>query len=195
MKTLEQLYRGRAGPRSSPSADRSLAYGEIHFPAFLALIADSGGLQPGQVFLDLGSGTGKAVLAAALLQPRLRASVGVEIVTALCETASDVAAQVFATTESLVCAPVRVLCESFLTVAEDVLATADLVFIAATCFDDALFDALETRLASVAKPGSRLLVLSRTFQRPHFAQQWAREYRMAWGGNVRAFLYHTRTPY
>ncbi|CAK0854860.1 unnamed protein product [Prorocentrum cordatum] len=56
---------------------RSLAAGEVLFAPFAALVRQLGP-RPGELFLDLGSGTGRAVVAWALLQPRCRAR-GVEI--------------------------------------------------------------------------------------------------------------------
>lgn len=52
-------------------------YGEIEFESFIALLSLIG-LQPESIFYDLGCGTGKTVLAAAMVYP-IKNSIGVEL--------------------------------------------------------------------------------------------------------------------
>ena len=59
--------------------DPELTYGEVLFRPFYRMLADVVKPRPGEVFVDLGSGTGRAVFVAALCFPRLAACKGYEV--------------------------------------------------------------------------------------------------------------------
>ena len=77
------LVVGAAGPADALSHVGSHTYGEISADGFAQVLAIADP-QPGEVFIDLGSGTGKAVLVAAALYPFSKV-VGVEFVAPLHE--------------------------------------------------------------------------------------------------------------
>ena len=61
-----------------PTRKRELTYGEFDLANFLALL-DSVDPKPGEIFLDVGSGCGRLVLAASLAYPILGCSYGIEL--------------------------------------------------------------------------------------------------------------------
>mmetsp|Transcript_33205 Transcript_33205/g.61905 ORF Transcript_33205/g.61905 Transcript_33205/m.61905 type:complete len:928 (-) Transcript_33205:600-3383(-) len=78
--SISQKDRFASGEVDTPS----LTYGEIEFPSFVRLLEDMGGRE-GQVFVDVGSGTGKAVVAAALSGAKFLRCIGVEVLPGLCQ--------------------------------------------------------------------------------------------------------------
>lgn len=107
-RLLRSLYRGvdgiatarraavtaaAAGPENGtsprPPSDKSLTYGEVTFSSFLQILDFVMRLRPTAdgVFVDLGCGTGKAVLTAALSEARFSLCWGIEIVPDLLELA------------------------------------------------------------------------------------------------------------
>ncbi|CAM9745654.1 unnamed protein product [Discosporangium mesarthrocarpum] len=69
-------------------ATTSLTYGEVDIPDFLAIL-DITKPQQDEIFVDLGSGTGKAVLTASLGFPEFSKCVGIELVGSLATAATD----------------------------------------------------------------------------------------------------------
>eukprot|EP00435_Cladocopium_sp_Y103_P038858 s1099_g10.t1 len=106
---------------------RSLAAGEILFPSFCALVGD---LQKGGTFLDLGSGSGRAAVAWALLQPTNRA-VGVEIRPSLHQTALQAVGRLPPTVQRRL----QLHCGDLFDFPLD---GADVILVNSTGFDDAL---------------------------------------------------------
>lgn len=58
-------------------------------PSFLAALLRAAAPQDGEIFVDLGSGVGKAVFAAGALYPRLKKAVGVEYLPGLHQKAGQ----------------------------------------------------------------------------------------------------------
>ena len=87
------LGAARVAEEESVAADShwtSLTYGEVTSRGFVQIMTSPGvGVRPGEVFYDLGSGTGLAVLTAALAFPQLRECVGVELIKELNEAAEE----------------------------------------------------------------------------------------------------------
>ncbi len=84
--SLSALGKSRIGRESDPA----LTYGECT-PEAVEQILQITGAKPGDVFSDLGSGTGKMVIYAAFFVP-LKKSVGIELIPELHAAALDVAA-------------------------------------------------------------------------------------------------------
>jgi hypothetical protein len=168
----------------------SLTYGEIDFNSF-ADILERLDIHQGDTLVDLGSGTGKALVTAALLfAPRLARIHGIELLSSLHSPCSEVLAKLRVLLESneayeehLSC---KVTCEL-----GDILATdrtamdwtvADIIFMNSTLFDTELMVAL-CQLASLRmRRGTRVVTLTRPL--PNLSQ-WKivdeRQYRMSWG--------------
>ena len=102
----------------------------------------------GKVFTDIGSGTGRMVLAAAALHPTLALSRGVELLPSLHDTAVDAARQ--QQQHILEVAPVQLVCASF----EDAcFADSDCVFCFSTCMKDVL-ESLAHTIVQQCRPGT-----------------------------------------
>lgn len=82
-----------------PVDDYSLTYQEIDYVPFTELLRESGAVD-GQIFYDLGCGSGKAVVAAALSGIRFVKCVGVEILPTLAYCASEVVNCILQSTHS-----------------------------------------------------------------------------------------------
>ena len=224
LRIYESALRGVNGARIS-SGDRAEApeerrgkaftYGEVDYCAFKALLeqhalkaigrAHGGGL----VFADLGSGTGKAVLCAAIGCGFARA-LGIELVPGLFQGAATALRQLHGEIRSALpaeagawhlqqtedrCAlerggadgggalrfgSVEVVRGSFLEV--DWWSRADVVYASSICFPDELIDAIRER-AERMRPGALFVTLKR-FNSEHFDTAWAGSCRMTWGRNM-----------
>jgi SAM-dependent methyltransferase len=145
----------------SSSTDTNLTYGEItgleSLNYMFRRIRKCGGLlQVGGSFYDLGSGTGKPVIAAALLH-RFSLSCGIEVVTKL-YTAS-LRAKMEYDKLSVSATEVIFLEGSFLNLGEVDWTTGDVVCANSTCFSKEMMKAIST-LASHMRPGAFFISLT-----------------------------------
>eukprot|EP00928_Gymnodinium_smaydae_P050390 TRINITY_DN33950_c0_g1_i1.p1 TRINITY_DN33950_c0_g1~~TRINITY_DN33950_c0_g1_i1.p1 ORF type:complete len:452 (-),score=85.14 TRINITY_DN33950_c0_g1_i1:72-1235(-) len=143
-----------------------LTYGESHFVPTYELL-QSLRVQPGEVLVDLGSGTGRVVLAAALGFPRLGRCVGIELLPGLHGAALDALAATqredgTCSTNSahLPCAPVELIKGDLLE--GDWPATATLVVAMSLCFPAAMLEALERRCLELPV-GARIIAMHDAF--------------------------------
>ena len=154
---------------------RSLAAGEILFPSFAALVLHVLCPSPTACFLDLGSGTGRAVVAWALIMPKSEA-VGVEIRSSLHETACEVSSALATEVKE------RVHFELGDLFHYDGWKAADVLLINSTGFDDSLMARIEEKLARCTKPAAKAVTLSVPLPS---AAGWRlvhqAPYRMTWG--------------
>jgi SAM-dependent methyltransferase len=153
---LERIFRDVQGYQLSHSdrrrlgiEDRSFVYGEISERPFLEALAKARP-QPGEVFYDLGSGTGRAVLAAAASYSFSRA-VGIEWLASLVR-ASKLAAERL-TSSGLARSPIEFL-EADLREAD--FSDGDVVFLHSTCFQPSLLEPL-ARACAKLKSGARVI--------------------------------------
>ncbi len=157
--------------------DRGHTYGEIIFDEFQALLKD---LHPqdGEVFYDLGSGTGKAVIAAALLFP-FKKVVGVELLDELCFASVHVLERLKAegASHSFELPEIQFYQKDFL---KFDFSDADVVFAHATCFHDGQLRLLQPQLEKLKK-GSRLLVVSKPIGSPIYKLVGTSERPFSWG--------------
>ncbi|CAE7600631.1 ANK1, partial [Symbiodinium pilosum] len=82
------------GSQGFSGRNLELTYAEVEFAPFCQLLNRVAQPQPGETFLDLGSGSGRAVLAAALAFPGLRCCRGYELLGPLHAAAERSAARV-----------------------------------------------------------------------------------------------------
>ena len=164
--------------------------------------------------LDLGSGIGRPVFAAAVARPDLFARVvGVEIIPELHRLAAEVARLYEAeirgsnpSREPTAAAgkgktssfpPASVLLGDFLAApgrrSRDAWADADVVLVNSACFGDATLEAVEAACAASLKPGALVVTLRRGFG--DLGGTWEllerKERRMSWGASV-AFVHRRR---
>lgn len=140
----------------------SYFYGELDLKAQLEVLARAGA-RKGGVFVDLGSGLGKMVLAAAL--PGVFSECrGVEILPELHESAVKARGALLSDLAGRGLPPpseVSLRCGDMLR--EESVADADVVFVFATCFPPEVMSSLETKLSEEMRRGARLVLVSKQF--------------------------------
>ena len=153
------------------SRAKELTYGEFDLRGFLALL-DEADPQPGDSFVDVGSGCGRLVLAAALAHPSWASATGVELLEHLHESAvadHDRLVALLKTEPSIGLAPCRFVCGEATEHVPKLLATSDstgsaaVVFVYATCWPGAgpYLPALSHTLASSIPVGSRVITVDK----------------------------------
>lgn len=179
--------------------EQSLVYGEIQFRTFALALEKIkhryGGLQkPGGVFVDVGSGSGKAVFAALLMHEFSRV-VGIEKLAGLHDLAGELHKiwRELRTEPTLAVSPltrkteVELVCGDFLS---ESWADADVAFVNSTCFDKELLDKIAAK-AHDMKPNSFLISLTRRIPNDDDWQvlEYERQF-MSWGEAT--FFIHQR---
>lgn len=171
--------------RIERSADPSLTYGEIT-PAAVTHMLGRVQAVPGETFYDLGSGTGKAVIFAAMLG--MGKAVGIELVPDL-HDASQRVGDIFmeeVRPEHPAAGAVDFL---FGDMFEKDVSDADVVFSHCTCFDDAMMARLAGKLESL-KPGARVITVTKSLPSTQFSLSGSDFLPLAWGDAT--VYYHTR---
>lgn len=169
---------------------KSFVYGEVVPDSFYELMIDINP-EPGQVFYDLGSGTGKAVFLAHWMFDFKRA-VGIELVDTLYE----------ASEKNLK----RYNSEIRRTIAKEVqdkqieffkgdflkydLSDADVIFMNSTCFQEDLMSLLEKKLEEV-HANAYIISLSKPLKSPAYHQYKHKLYDFSWG-QATAFYHRKR---
>ena len=138
--------------------DNELTYGEVLFRPFYRLLDEVVQPRPGEVFADLGSGTGRAVFVAALCWPGLSCCKGYEVSPPLHSDAMRCHGEL----SGSVMAPVELHCADVLR--RDDWAAADIVWIASVCLSDGTLRAIAARLVAL-KPGARVVHMTEHFLR------------------------------
>lgn len=168
-----------SGREAHQYKSKSFVYGEVVPHSFYQLISDLGP-KPGQIFYDLGSGTGKAVILANLLFD-FAESIGIEFVESLYQCSVDVQKR-FEKEFKPKISPKQHLGKlsfihgSFLDV--DV-SNADIIFMNSTCFQEDLMLALDEKLQEV-KPGTQIISLSKTLKSPCYEMYRHQMYEFSW---------------
>lgn len=187
-KILNHIYRRSSGKFISKMhrathciRNKELIYGEIHFLSFYTILKKAEPKE-GDVFYDLGSGTGKAVFCAALFLECSQVK-GIELLFPLCKKANSFlnkARQLYETnqnTELHSIKKIEFINDNFLDY--DFL-DADIIYIAATCLNHSTWQQLITKM-SLLKPGSRIIVASKSIQHPGFKTIYHSVEIMSWG--------------
>ena len=160
--------------RQGKEPPQGLVYGEYDFYFFAELLDRAHtmlGTLDGKVFVDIGSGTGRLVLAAAALHPQLRASRGVELLEGIHDQAVEFMEGcrthdgmfVLEGDEPLPMAPLDFVCGSF----EDpnvFFGDADVIFVFSSCLGPSQRDSLAQSIGRQVKPGS--LVITTDYMLP-----------------------------
>jgi len=167
----------------------ALTYGEIDFWSF-ADILERVEMSRGDTFVDLGSGTGRALVTAGLLfGPLLARAHGVEILQTLQERCvlnlqrlSALLHEDDAFSEHTFCKLSSELGDALDpgTAALD-WTVADIVFMNSTLFDDRLMLALSALAGARMRKASRVITLTRPLSSSAFNVVDSRNYRMSWG--------------
>ncbi|HAT1659703.1 TPA: methyltransferase [Legionella pneumophila] len=151
-------------------------YGEIEFLPFIALLSMVN-IDDNTVFYDLGSGTGKAVVACAMVYP-VRKSIGVELFPKLhqcaCERLQELATMKGYAENSK---KISFILGDFLTVD---LSEATLIFINSSTLFGATWEALNTRINNLPQL-STVITTSKTLSSSHFKLVTRAKIQMSWG--------------
>ena len=181
----------RASLLASPSGGdkTSLVYGEIEFRPFVDVLQQLQ-VPTGAKFVDLGSGCGKAVLAASLVVD-FEELHGVEVLSALYD-ASDSVVSIFRQLEGDMhelpedAVPITLHHEDFL---DWDWSWADVVFANSTCFSTELVSEIAVRAARL-KPGSLIITITQRLDHPAIELVGQSKQHMGWGDAT--FYIHRR---
>jgi hypothetical protein len=160
----------------------SLVYGESHLPSLYALFNEINP-RPGEIFYDLGSGSGRLVLYAALSFPFAKC-IGIELLDDLINIAQiklelcKKEAPNLPGFDSNKLGEIEFIQADFTQVA---LSTATLVYIASTCFNDELMHNLALRLENQLPIGARVITFSRPLLSKKIKVTKNKIYSMEWG--------------
>lgn len=159
--------------------DRGFTYGEI-VPESVKAFVKSIEPKEGEIFYDLGSGTGKGVLSAALLFPFGKV-VGIELLDDLHAAATSVLQRFNREIKpGLVLKKVPQIEFHQGDFLNHDLSDGDILFAHATCFHDGLMRGLAKKLEGLKK-GTKLLVVSQTIESPIYRLLARQEYKFSWG--------------
>lgn len=159
---------------------KNYTYGEIAPESFYRTVKQVKP-QKGEVFYDLGSGTGKAVLLATLLFD-FKKSIGLEIVPDLAQTAKGIVLRYEREFKEHLPSDKQ---DQTLEIHEaDFLkydfSDADVVFMHSTCFDEKVMEAIVKKVNELKK-GSRVITVTKTLGSDMYKCIEAGEYNMGWG--------------
>ena len=159
--------------------DKSLIYGELNSDVMGAILAELD-LAPDALFYDLGSGSGKAVILAALMGS-FSECVGVELLAPLHELSESVLFRLkqlsFEYLNEINLPKIQFKHGNMLN--EDI-SKADLVFAHATCFDDTLIQSLKKNCRSMKK-GAYLATVTKSFSMSDFELVYEKRHSFSWG--------------
>ena len=153
----------QSDPSGDPAAAHALTYGEVTYFGMQSLLHacgwGEGECKTGGVFYDLGCGSGKAVVAAALTRtPAFDRCVGVELLPSLAacaQTAATRAASMMRSDLLLQSTPPGSPLPELVILQQDlancIVDDADLVFVSASCFSDALLAAILRNAAGMKR--------------------------------------------
>ena len=183
---FEEVYKGENGylvsfyvRKKLPKPDPNLTYGEVKFESFREILKK---VKPGkgEIFYDLGSGTGKAVILASLLSP-FKKIVGIELLEDLIKVSERVLRRfkkiVKERFPKLVLPQIEFVQGNFLW--ED-FSEADVVFVHSTCFSDELMESLTNRLENLKK-GSRVITVTQKLNSDSFRSFETESLDLSWG--------------
>jgi SAM-dependent methyltransferase len=194
---FDRLYRDVPGYRLSHAdrerlevRDRAAIYGEVA-PGGFKDILDATRPAAGESFCDLGSGTGKAVMLAALFHPFARAW-GVEQLPSLVTASNEILARYDREVRPALTSwhqrqEIHFVQGDFL---QADFPRADVVFAHATCYPESLLFQLAARLEDL-RPGARVAVVGHPLQAAHLEETGRLEVVLEWGDAV-CHLYSRR---
>jgi SAM-dependent methyltransferase len=180
----------RAEKKRLGREEDSTTYGEV-VPASFHEMVSAVSPREGEVFMDLGSGTGKAPLLAAMLFP-FRKVVGVELLPGLGDAARQVLGRYDAEIRPTLPPEHARQRIEFLDgdLGEVDVSEVDVVFAHATSFEPWLMEKLVGRL-ELLKPGARAIIVGHFLQSPELITLGRKVMKLSWGSNITG-LYQRR---
>lgn len=153
-------------------------YGETDFMSFATMLS-AVDVQNGEIFYDLGCGTGKAVFASALLEP-FSQCIGIELFEGLYSNALSLKNTFDENIRPTLQEPVAKI--SF--IHDDMFAVdvsrGSVFFVSATCFDEPMMVKLSKMVDSTHK-GTRFIILSKELHHNSIGLLWTSVKKMSWG--------------
>lgn len=157
-----------------------LQYGEVDIGSIIELLTGTAvKLEEGETFVDVGSGTGKAVLAAAATVNVAR-SFGLEVVPELHECSVQALARFRQQGMAAGCGEVEFkLCDAFAPESIAEWTMADVMLVTTTCLTPTQIDTIVAAVVERGREGSRLIVTTSTLppdSRLHLVEKKRRKY-------------------
>ncbi len=191
---LEALYSDVQGyalsaagrSRIARESDPAFTYGEIT-PESIEFMLQQVQAKPGEVFYDLGSGTGKAVIFASFLGSFSKA-VGIEFVDELCASAQKTLERYNAEVKPLLPLEKQMQTIEFRNAdmfSQDI-SDADVIFTHCTCFDDDMMNRI-SKMCEGLKSGARVITVTKGLTSPEFISLGTFPFRLAWGDATLCF--------
>lgn len=166
--------------RIAREADPAFTYGEVT-PEAIEYIVSQAQPKQGEVFYDLGSGTGKGVMFASFFG-NFAKSIGIELLDELWSSANHTLSRFESELKPHL--PVEKQFQEIEFRNGDIftqdISDGDVVFSHCTCFDDELMAKL-TRQCETLKSGSRVITVTKGLNSPEFIALGTTPFRMAWG--------------
>lgn len=167
-------------------SDSSLTYGEVDFISFKEII-DLAKPRQNDRFYDLGSGTGKAVIIAAMCFD-FSACKGIELLQPLyklsCQALNFLQTKVDKDKKNILrvvkhLPEIKFYNQNFI---KADFSTANILFINATCYSIECWDELMKKFSQLAN-GARIIITSKKIDSPLFKQIYSGSHLMSWGMN------------
>lgn len=167
-----------------------LLYGELPFATWKKIVEYVNPRTDG-VFFDLGSGTGRVVMASHLLFD-FKKCVGIELLQGLHDKACEVKAEFDKTVKPQILDHVAGKELEF--VCGDIFAAdfrqADFIFMNHPFKESEIFNLLEEKILDELKAGSKIVTTIRTLKNPRFKNLGNQNYQFSWGDST-AYFYET----
>lgn len=170
---------------------KSLIYGEVEFDSFSeVLIQATNGLHRKKKFVDIGSGTCKALCIAGLIS-NFDELVGIEIIPGLHNISIDIVKkfQKDIYVNRINSPNFDLICGSFLDNSLYDWTDADLIFANSTCFSDDLIEKIEV-ISRNLKIGARLITFTSSLSSKYFKVIFKKRLIMSWGMILSYLLFY-----
>lgn len=177
-----------AARRKFTSDTSKFLYGELPFTTWQQIVEHANPKKDG-VFFDLGSGTGRVVVASHLLYD-FKKSIGVELLDGLHDKAMEVKENFEKTIKPQVEKQVEGRELQF--IKSDIFAVdlreADFIFMNHPFKDGEVFMKLEEKFLSELKPGTKIVTIIRALRNPAFKSLGSQTYKFSWGDSTAHFF-------
>ncbi len=175
------------GRNKLPHATKAHTYGEVTYDGFKAMLALADP-KADEVFYDLGSGTGKAVILASLFVP-FKKLIGIEVIKDLYDASNSILLQyeklISENPAILTYRPMISYIHSDFNDAD--FSDADIIYMNSTCFDYELAHLPFIRKMETLKVGTRVITNSIPLISPYYESKPMGEFKFSWG-NASVFL-------
>jgi SAM-dependent methyltransferase len=179
--SINGYYVSMNAKRKLAYTDKTLTYGEVLFESFSEILHDAVP-RTGEIFYDLGSGTGKAVLIANLLFPFSK-TVGIELLKDINDVALEVAKRFDSEFKQVVSVEKKLPKLHY--IQGDFLSydfsDADIIFSHCTCHPDELMRVFSKWCDELLKIGARVVTVTKPLFSENFRLIKSKDYKMGWG--------------